>query len=74
MISLGIIFSAIILGKVIIAFLLNRIFNQVARRTETEIDDELVKAVQTPEYLMLLARLVEFALTRLALLKVRFGW
>ena len=64
-ISLLILAAAAIAGRWLLAFLLDRLMNRLAKSTETTLDDALLAAVRPPLYWLLLLIILRAAIVRL---------
>jgi small-conductance mechanosensitive channel len=70
LISVLMVFTAIVLGRWLIILLVDRGFRRLVRRSKTGLDDAIVNAFRTPLYLLLVVFVTEYALKRLEFLPV----
>ncbi len=66
--SLGIVVAAILLGRWIIGFLLNRVLARLVRRTRTELDNLIIDTVRPTLYLLLIVIAIQSGFARLPFL------
>lgn len=67
-ISLLIVLAGVIIGRLLIKLLIGRVVTRLTRRTQTALDDFIIKAVRPPLYWLVIAISVDFAIQRLDLI------
>ena len=72
-ISLIIIAAAAVLGSWLVRLLMKQLLSRLFKRTQTTLDDVVLKIVQTPVYLLLVALAAELAFDRLDFLPVSWA-
>ena len=64
-ISLGILIGALLVGRIVISFLLNRVFARITKETKNNLDNQILEAFRVPLYLLAVILALDVALGRL---------
>jgi len=64
-ISLGILIGALLLGRIVISFLLNRVLARITKQTKNNLDNQILEAFRVPLYLLAVILALDAALGRL---------
>jgi len=64
-ISLGILVGALLLGRIVVSFLLNRVFSRITKQTKNNLDNQILEAFRVPLYLLAVILALDVALGRL---------
>ena len=72
-ISLLIVLAGVIVGRWLISLLIGRVISWLTRRTETALDDFIMKAVRPPLYWLVITISVDFAIRRLDSISQSWG-
>lgn len=67
-ISLGILLGAMLLGRIVISFLLNRVLLRLTKRSKNNLDNHILEAFRVPVYLLVVILALDAALVRLTFL------
>jgi len=64
-ISLGILIGVLLLGRIVISFLLNRVLFRITRQTKNNLDNQILEALRVPLYLLAVTLALDASLGRL---------
>jgi small-conductance mechanosensitive channel len=64
-ISLAILVSVLVLGRIVISFLIDKVFYRITRRTKTNLDNQILEASRVPLYLLAIVLALNVSLGRI---------
>ena len=65
-ISALLLLAVLLLGRVVISFLLDKVLFQITRKTKTTLDNQILQAIKFPLYLLIVVLALNAALARLS--------
>jgi len=72
-ISLAILLGVLLLGRIVISFLIDRVFDRITRRTNNNLDNQILEATRIPLYLLAVVLALNASLGRINFLPEEWG-